>query len=1217
MISRPPTPGRARNAGIALVAVLALLVLITGITIAFFSKVASERQLSELSEKSLLTRELARNAVAMLSDDLVREMKAGAVSTGAAPGGIWRVDDPQRMLPQRQVAASLPAPTFAGGTWSNGEALNLVKQSKSGVPFFSFGSESLDGRASDISTSSRSKNGRRVPPSVWSAPRLMADGYDLPTDAVPDWVFIARDGSTPTAFAPALKDASPANPGFVVGRFAYQIYDVGGLLDANAAGFAPDALPGGTELIGSKGAQLMADLRALPGMGAASAAEALAGWRNKGDWSAAHIENLREFGEQHGWLKPRATADDNDNFFLGRQDLVSFLESRLGESSARQALPFLTTFQRELDQPSFAPDPDRPKILADRAGGGNTEFGRDDKVNPNLAEAAFNGGDAATSPIPRRFPLDRLAEVATATAGTGDAAAILKHFGLEWNAAANGQKPPKAWVYARQNPDGKIMTLEEVAAAGREANFVELLKAAIHAGSLGHQGWPWRRPPGSAPSVHSNQSGQGSEDGSLDRNIIQIAANIIDQADEDHLPTRLFFPGATGRTYYGKEDLPYIMMVHPLLYRQAEIPANSLHILPNNDPTYPAATYKAFAMLHPVLWAPHAPGATGQPTKFRVTALSNSTPSIDIEPTSDRPANGKPFFLASRDAWWVRDPSGASAATGNVKFIGVLVPGRPRWIGGENQAIGSANDILKSPDADFDNTRAKRSFHPSGDYLEFTADTEVLRQPMIIQVDGAPGITGLTSSTSNPNFPASEIKINANELIDTGVINPSVLPDAMRVHGFGTGYNLAGPFLNGSTQNLYNMQITSAANEGFQFALEYYDGSNWLIYDVMRGLKGAEETCFTNTIAMGRGGNLATARQLGSGYYYELRADARSDRFSFFNNRFSPRPEFGAGGVYKPVNQTMRDSKNPVSGMDPTRDTGPYPFDNYLLWANLAGQRTKVGHLERNIDGSPLYYKDPDGVVRPGDGALASGNDGFALHENNFPSRPVILNRPFRSVAELGYAFRDLPFKTLDFSNPKSGDSALLDVFRIGEPDTADGELPVVAAKTSLNTRHPEVIAALLRGGSRSHNASVPALPSLNETEANKLAKALVAWTTSANAATGRGPMRSVAEMIGKATGVTASPYAGFAGEIPSALSSGDPPFKERREAFARALAGSTQTRTWNLLIDLIVQTGRFASNADSMDDFLVGGQRRYWVHLAIDRHTLKILEARLEHIPH
>src|SRR5581483_2747177 len=43
--------------------------------------------------------------------------------------------------------------------------------------------------------------------------------------------------------------------------------------------------------------------------------------------------------------------------------------------------------------------------------------------------------------------------------------------------------------------------------------------------------------------------------------------------------------------------------------------------------------------------------------------------------------------------------------------------------------------------------------------------------------------------------------------------------------------------------------------------------------------------------------------------------------------------------------------------------------------------------------------------------------------------RPVMMNRPFRSVGEMGYAFRDQPFRTLSFSSASSPDAGLLDLF--------------------------------------------------------------------------------------------------------------------------------------------------------------------------------------------
>ena len=58
-----------------------------------------------------------------------------------------------------------------------------------------------------------------------------------------------------------------------------------------------------------------------------------------------------------------------------------------------------------------------------------------------------------------------------------------------------------------------------------------------------------------------------------------------------------------------------------------------------------------------------------------------------------------------------------------------------------------------------------------------------------------------------------------------------------------------------------------------------------------------------------------------------------------------------------------------------------------------------------------------------------------------------MLNRPFRNVAELGYVFRDLPWKTLDFFTDKSADAGLLDVFTIndGPPGVGIGGLGVTS----------------------------------------------------------------------------------------------------------------------------------------------------------------------------
>jgi hypothetical protein len=70
---------------------------------------------------------------------------------------------------------------------------------------------------------------------------------------------------------------------------------------------------------------------------------------------------------------------------------------------------------------------------------------------------------------------------------------------------------------------------------------------------------------------------------------------------------------------------------------------------------------------------------------------------------------------------------------------------------------------------------------------------------------------------------------------------------------------------------------------------------------------------------------------------------------------------------------------------------------------------------------------------------------------------------------------------------------------------------------------------------------------------------------------------------------------------------------KTQRESIARALGEADQTRTWNLLIDVIAQSGRYPPNASSLAGFLVEGEQHYWVHVAIDRFTGQVVDKQIE----
>lgn len=1258
-ISRPDR--RTRHAASALPIVLALLLLLSALVLAFLARTNLDFQNTKASSSMARNELLERVAVETILGDLRAEMIAGSSNNTNTNRLPLVVTNAWAMVPARVVSTNIQATNFEPG----GDFANLVKQSLSGREFFkdeaagsgvppkgTYGTNARTKRAGDVNTSVHSVNGRFITAERWNFPRLLS-GSGFASNQLPDWIPITRGGvpadGTNVDISLARSNVPLSNTNCVVGRYAYNIYDTGGLLDINVAGYSPADQSAKKTNAPGKGALVWAELAALPVNPGVDPA-ALVAWRNRISQSSYFTNMISGTNSslRKGFLTPFSSDTNNsDNYFFTRQDLIRY---SLANSNAipTNALPFLTTFSREIDQPSFAPFPDRPKVFADRAGGGNTEFGNDDVVNPNLAAASYNDGNRTDSPLPRRFPLSRLSEVATdPDARTGTEADIRKHFGLSWNEEKDGQVPAKCWKYEEQNSDGKIRTLAEVKGSGREANFIELLKAAISAGSLGGQAWPLAGT-NYLQSVHGNIGGAGSEEGSVDRHIIQIAANIIDQADADSLPTRIYFAPASksgcGRTYYGREDLPYLYQIAFYLYRKSAIPKDNLCAFPDNNANYPFPTYKSFIMAHPIVWMPHssavAPSGGFLPDRFRVITMSTAYARYDIEETTDRPSssNCESVRVGTQIPWWTPFWTGNTTTTYSQTDIS-------KWVGGtgllESGNQTQFNSVLIADDPDL--SAKTRKFEPVKDYLEFElSDRNTLRQPMILQVRGAPGISYLDGSSSDSGFLASQ-----DTCFDTEMIDTDVLPKSTQVFGFNCGYVLAGPFLlevaardangdvitdakgNKSTviRNLIGYRVETTTLADFQYALEYLDsGGHWVIYDVLRGVHGFS-TGRANAVAEGTT-KFADASNNYNGYGLIGKIDPRTDRFGpRTSNGFNPRPTFNYSFartlLHRAANQTDRDSNDSINGMNPSREFGVDAAGLASLWVKppssdpSSGTVERPGWLEFNQDTQSYYYKDPDKIARPGDGAVSGvatdikDPNGKMLQESNFPSRPMILNRPFRSVGELGYAFRDQPFKTLSFSDPRSADAALLDVFCIEETNpTADG-IPVTAGKINLNSRQPAVLQAVLQGVLKA-NAETN-VPTLTATEARKIAAAVTAWTSNATAA-GGGPFMNPSEIAGKSTGPNAADYRGFSSQLPALLAdSKDKAIKERREAVARAFAGSTQTRTWNLLLDIIVQNGKYPISAKSSSQFLVEGERRYWVHLAIDRFTLEVIDQKTE----
>jgi hypothetical protein len=369
---------------------------------------------------------------------------------------------------------------------------------------------------------------------------------------------------------------------------------------------------------------------------------------------------------------------------------------------------------------------------------------------------------------------------------------------------------------------------------------------------------------------------------------------------------------------------------------------------------------------------------------------------------------------------------------------------------------------------------------------------------------------------------------------------------------------------------------------------------------------------------------------------------------------------------------------------DPSGDAAAIPnffFDNShpTAWACS----NKMGMYSENImpsessseDPNAPYrqaYSDPDDVVRRASGAHASvggfaGNQGLPMSKSgsdpsaSAENRPVVLNRPFQSVGEMGYAFRGSPWKNLSFSTAESGDAALLDVFCISEPppipvtgqtsastNFVESSQPLVAGKVNLNTRQQPVLRALLSGALKDETSKSVVL---SRNEASEVAYTLIRRTM--GILPWLGPLTNVAELVGKLFAKDAGEeafakilpvytskvprtrtepdrnpdmakgldsvswhFTGFSEDLvkPGVLAdSKDWKVHRRQEAILRSLAGAGQTRVWNLMMDVIVQSGQIPTGGRNFADFVRNGESRAWIFLAIDRFTGELLDKRIE----
>src|SRR5439155_7125878 len=190
---------KRESKGAALIIVLAFVVLVTGLAVAYLSRTTTDRQLAQSSFNDTSADLVARSALDIVVSDFKQEIINDPATATAA-----------NIQPARYGDASIP---------------NLIRRSFSGDP---------TNRTSGVSSTSSSANGRSISTARWNShyliPRLNTgtaiDSTPISSFVAPDWVLVTAQGP----------NSAPA-PGAVIGRYAFAAYDEGGLVDMSMAGF--------------------------------------------------------------------------------------------------------------------------------------------------------------------------------------------------------------------------------------------------------------------------------------------------------------------------------------------------------------------------------------------------------------------------------------------------------------------------------------------------------------------------------------------------------------------------------------------------------------------------------------------------------------------------------------------------------------------------------------------------------------------------------------------------------------------------------------------------------------------------------------------------------------------------------------------------------------------------------------------------------------------
>ncbi len=687
------------------------------------------------------------------------------------------------------------------------------------------------------------------------------------------------------------------------------------------------------------------------------------------------------------------------------------------------------------------------------------------------------------------------------------------------------------------------------------------------------------------------------EDRVLGRQVLQIGANIIDQYDVDGYPTQIYVEDNPFYDVYGIEDLPYLQAVYQLIYRFAV--QRTFPVVPETQ------SAKMGFYFMPMLWNPHrqnpaASTTAPRPTEFRFRADSLSLvkggdgdayvdlmrpyPPLHIAYPRRRALAGSGTSALSRLA--IYNGGLNNADYGNQNLYRPFRAPDKGWIGGTFEpppgTPGTENLFFQ-----FDPFTAK---FRTPDHLagQLIPDTEI--QTNFAECD-------VQDKNESNNIPTRFYALNY-AIINDVLTN---IPFMQRSDGQTIR---ASPTRPGSAPQPSLELMRDYPNAGgfgpteTTFTLDFKDaGGTWRPYSKIRrvGGRNLDQSHVQRFNAFGSG----------SATFYRGNLDPRTDRFGAIFDAFA------WNNFKRTFRQTPATDAGQGSGFNFVPSLGASPIQNLTRFVPLTGtpfygmlsqNRVFPPTLYTGANVAQTYITDPDGVTRGGDSFRAGtgGNAaGYVMGSSaslaTNPAQPVVLNRPFESVAEMGYAFRGQPWKSVDFFTSTSADLALLDVFSV-----YDAPL-LVGGQLNVNTVEAPVLKAILSG---IRPDPVAATAGLSADDVKNIANRLVA----------RRDNTSIAER---------DPLADLPGPYMDAVNFFSNPslienwavnnVKIHSEAVVRSLADYSQSRVWNLMIDLTVESGSYTQNSSKLSEFSVNGVNRVWVHLALDRFTGKVLEQRIE----